>query len=367
MDRGATRPELAATSIYRHGWPTRPVEVRYAQRDITFSFVALHYSDAARNRYEYRLDDYDQAWHGPDVQRQARYTNLDPGNYTFRVRAVSSHGVPSAGEATFAFLVLPPFYATAWFRILAAFGLCSAAFATYRLRVRGLHRRQEELEELVARRTEELQRALATVEGQAEKLKELDSAKSKFFANLSHEFRTPLMLSLGPLRDVQAGLHGSVSEKALAAIELAIRNTSRQLELVEQLLWLARFDAGRFKLQPRELRLEAWLRRAAAPYLALAEHEHLRFTLEAPDHPVLGQFDEDRLDQILGNLLGNAFKFTPAGGTVLLRLVTGPGDWAAIQVEDTGPGIPDADLPHLFERFFRGEPSAGQRPGTGLG
>lgn len=366
-DRRAKRPETAASSIYRHGWPTRPVEVQYPQRDITFGFVALHYSDAAGNRCEYRLDDYDQAWHGPSLQRQARYTNLDPGQYTFRVRAISSHGFPSAGEATFSFVVLPPFYATGWFRVLLGLGAGSALWGTYRFRVRSLRRRQEELEDLVARRTEELQRALATVEGQAEKLQELDAAKSKFFANISHEFRTPLMLSLGPLRDVQAGLHGSVPDQALAAVELAIRNTSRQLELVEQLLWLARFDAGRLQLQPRELRLDAWLRRAAAPYLALAEHQHMRFTLETPDHPVVGQFDEGRLEQILSNLLGNALKFTPAGGTVLLRLATAPGDWAVIQVEDTGPGIPTDDLPRLFERFYQSEHPAGERRGTGLG
>ncbi|MBN8247360.1 MAG: hypothetical protein J0L84_07940, partial [Verrucomicrobia bacterium] len=366
VDRGARRPDASSVSIH-DGSPARPARIRNRQRDLAFEFVALHYSEPRLNRYEYRLDGYDPAWHGPLAERRARYTNLDPGDYTFRVRAISSQGVPSAGEATFAFTVLPPFHATAWFRVPLALGLVGALAGAYRFRVRTLRRRQQELSDEVALRTEELRRAMQTVEGQALKLQELDQAKSRFFANLSHEFRTPLMLTLGPLRDVHAGRHGPLPPPALAPIEMAIRQAGRQLELVDQLLLLARLDAGQLEFRPRLLRLDEFLRRLAATYTVLAGRQPVRFDLELPDRPVYGHFDEGQLDHLFGNLLGNAFKFTPPGGSVALRLVVLPEDWAEVEVADTGPGIPEPDLPHLFERFYRSEQSRDRFPGTGLG
>jgi signal transduction histidine kinase/ligand-binding sensor domain-containing protein/DNA-binding response OmpR family regulator len=367
LDRGARVPGTEARLLYGHGLEQQSVEVEHDERDITFDFVALHFSDAARNRYFYRLDGYDADWRGPGAQRTAQYTNLDPGHYTFRVKALSSHGVPSDGEATFSFVVLPPFYATAWFRALAALSIVLALAGGYRLRVRGMRRRQQDLQREVAQRTEELRRALETVEGQARQLKELDAAKSRFFANISHEFRTPLTLTLGPLRDVRAGMHGTIPDGARAEIDLAIENARRQLELVDQLLALARLDAGQPEFGPRESRLDECVRLAAAPYESLAKRQRTRLSLDLPAVSVRGAFDEEKIGRVIGNLLGNALKFTPPGGDVALRLRAAPDGWATIEVADTGPGIPAHDLPHVFERFYRGEQAGRQVPGTGIG
>jgi signal transduction histidine kinase/ligand-binding sensor domain-containing protein/DNA-binding response OmpR family regulator len=367
LDRGARVPEKEARLVYRQGMPRQPVDIAHSQRDITFDFVALHFSDAERNRYLYRLDGYDADWRGPGAQRTAQYTNLDPGAYTFRVKALSSHGVPSDGEATFSFVVLPPFYATAWFRALVAVSIVLALAGSYSLRVRGLRRRQQDLQREVAQRTEELRRALETVEGQARQLKELDAAKSRFFANISHEFRTPLTLTLGPLRDVQAGMHGTIPEGARAEIDLALENANRQLELVDQLLALARLDAGRPGFRPRDGRLDECVRLAAAPYESLARRQRTRLALDLPAEAVPGVFDGEKIERVIGNLLGNALKFTPPGGEVTVRLRAAHDGWATIDVEDTGPGIPAHDLPHVFDRFYRGDQAAGHTPGTGIG
>jgi signal transduction histidine kinase/ligand-binding sensor domain-containing protein len=366
-ERGARKPDAAATVIYRRGTAHQEVEVPFRLRDIAFDFVALHFSAPQRNRCQFKLEPYDQDWHSPTAQRQARYTNLDPGRYTFRVKAISSHGVGSAGEVTFSFVVLPPFYATGWFRGLTAFGILASLAGVHRWRTHTLRRRQALLESQVAERTEELRTAFETLEKQALKLKELDAAKSKFFANISHEFRTPIMLTLTPLRDLQSGMHGPIREDARGEVEMAIRNANRLLELVDQLLMLARLDAGQLEFRPREMRLDDFLRRAAARYESLAKREKISFRCDFPDAAVRGTFDENELDQIISNLLGNAFKFTPSGGSVTLRLGVAPDGWATIQVEDTGPGIPAQDLPRIFERFYRGEQENGSLPGTGLG
>jgi signal transduction histidine kinase/ligand-binding sensor domain-containing protein/DNA-binding response OmpR family regulator len=366
-DRDARRPPVGGVEIYRHGMPVRAVEIAYGQRDVTFDYVALHFSNAVRNEYFYRLDSYDAGWQGPVTARSARYTNLAPGAYTFRVKAVSSHGVAGLEEAVFAFVVRPPFYGTWWFRTLAGLGVLLALFAGYRVRIRRLYRQREDLKQEVARRTSELQHAAETLERQAQQLRELDSAKSRFFANISHEFRTPLTLTLGPLRDVRSGLHGQVSRDALDEIELAIRNTERQLELVDQLMELARLDAGQMDFRPERVRLDAWLRLAAAPFESLAKRQRVRLVVETPAEPVYAPVDQEKLDRVLGNLLGNAFKFTPAGGTVSVRL-SGPAEgWASIVVEDTGPGIQAEDLTHVFERFYRSRHEGGSVPGTGIG
>ncbi|MBP1612143.1 MAG: hypothetical protein H6Q01_806 [Acidobacteria bacterium] len=365
LDREATPPATAL--VYRQGMPQRSTAIEYGRRDLTFEYVALHYSDPANNRYLYRLDRYDADWQGPVTERSVRYTNLAPGAYTFRVRALSAHGVPGAAEATFGFVIRPPFYATLWFRALAGLAVLLAIAGAYALRVRQLRHRQRELAGQVARRTEELREALATLEQQTCKLRELDAAKSKFFANISHEFRTPLTLTLGPLRDVRDGLHGPIPPEARRELELAIRSANQQLELVDQLLALARLDAGQVEFRPRPLRLDECVRLAAAPFEALAGRRGTRFHLDLRAGAVHGDFDEEKLERIVGNLLGNALKFTPPGGHVTLRLSGAPDGWALLEVEDTGPGIPVQDLPRVFERFYRGEQAGGEVPGTGIG
>ncbi|MDX1420890.1 MAG: ATP-binding protein, partial [Rubricoccaceae bacterium] len=211
-----------------------------------------------------------------------------------------------------------------------------------------------------------------TVAAQAEALRALDEAKSRVFANISHEFRTPLTLILGPLEDVREGVRGAIPEAAAQSVASAIRNGRRLLRLVNQLLDVSRLEAGRLTLEARPLDTAAFVRHLAQVFAPFAERKHITFRVEVPEHPVTAFLDPEQFEKVLANLLGNAFKFTPEGGTVSVRLGTeaeadGPVAFV-LTVQDDGPGIAPEHLPHLFDRFYQADASSTrQQPGTGIG
>ncbi|HEX5123363.1 MAG TPA: ATP-binding protein, partial [Rhodanobacteraceae bacterium] len=198
----------------------------------------------------------------------------------------------------------------------------------------------------------------------AEALAELDRAKTAFFSNVSHEFRTPLTLMLGPL-------HEAIEADATPApmrerLELAHRNALRLQRLVNSLLDFSRIEAGRVQASYEPTDLAALTRDIASTFRSAMEKAGLAFAVECG--PLAGPIaiDRDMWEKIVLNLLSNAFKFTLAGG-VTLRLRDEP-DFAVLEVEDTGVGIPEADLPRLFERFYRVESTHGRtHEGTGIG
>ena len=222
----------------------------------------------------------------------------------------------------------------------------------------------EHLEERVAARTAELEAEKAKTEAQAERLAELDEAKSRFFANVSHELRTPLTLLLGPLRDARAGPEQRISSRHLPAMH---RSAERLLSLVDELLDLARLDAGRLRLRVAETDLVALARRTTSAFASRAEHEGLALNFEAQPERLDAWVDAERVEQILSNLLTNAFKFTPEGGRIEVTIQKGDGT-AVLSVRDTGSGISADMLPHVFERFRQAyDASTRHHVGAGIG
>ena len=216
-----------------------------------------------------------------------------------------------------------------------------------------LREHTENLEGLVADRTAELAR--------------LNEDKSRLFANVSHEFRTPLTLTIGPLEDLRDGLYGPLPADARQPVTLAIRNARRLLDLVGQILDVAKLDAHAIDLSTRRVDLTVVVGRAVEAFHPLAERLGVRLALDAPAAPVAVDLDVGQFDKVVTNLLSNAFKFTPPGGEVRVELAA-DGDQAVVSVSDTGPGIPPDALPHVFDRFYQADESAGARaPGTGIG
>ena len=370
------------------------VALAHDQNQITFGFVGLHFKAPALNRYRYRLSGYDEGWIEAGTRREATYTNLPPGTYRFEVRAANADGVWSTTAAAVQLRIAPP-----WWRTWGAYGvygllLAGGVVGAFYLQRRRLERRQRELEATVADRTGALRREKQKTEQQAERLRAMDRLKSRFFTNVSHEFRTPLTLTIGPLEDLQEALAeadeganenapgtppsspnpSSLEDSSLRAmirenVDRALRNSRRLLRLIGQLLDTAKLEAGELTLDAERADLAAFVRALARTFVPLAERRRIRFTVEAPQAAVPVAFDDTKLEKVLTNLLSNAFKFTPVGGTIHVAVSVAVADGEAqVAVEDSGPGIPDAEQPHLFERFYQTEtPRSEVQSGSGIG
>lgn len=324
------------------------VRLSPAQRSFAVELTAPSFQEPGRQRFRYRLVPYDHDWIEAGTAREAIYTKVPPGRYTFEVAAGSS--VDSVRVQ-----VVPRFFETRVFLAACILAALSAAAAGFRLWGVGQRARQRALERLIEERT-------ATIAEQAEKLRELDRLKSQFFANVSHELRTPLTLTLGPLRDSLDGRFGPLREEVAGQVRLALRNAERLLGLVDQLLDVARLEAGRLRLRPQRGDLAELVRQRVEAFLPLAERRRVELSLEAPVEPVPADFDEAQLEKVFDNLLVNALKFTPEGGGVRVLLAARP-DEVEVTVEDDGPGISADRLDRVFERFYQAQ--AG--PGAGIG
>ena len=334
------------------------LELSPDERSFTVTFTAPSFRAPERLRFRHRLKPYDDQWISAGERREARYTKVPPGSYVFEV-AVNEDGVWSPDPARVPIEVEARFFETRWF-----FGLCGLLVVAMlvggvRLREANTRARQRHLEREVEQRT-------ATIAEQAEELRQLDRLKSELFANISHELRTPLTLMLGPLRDALDGAFGPLDARLVPQIEMATRNAENQLGLVEQLLDIARLDAGRLRLRCAPGDLVELARRRIDAFRNLAEQKDIELSVEEPELETWAVIDPVEMPKVVDNLLSNAIKFTPEGGRVWVRVRSKAPGWIELSVCDNGPGIAPADRERIFDRFHRADPT-GRTPGTGLG
>ncbi len=337
---------------------------------VRIAYATPSYEAFASNAYQVWLDGRDAGWSEWGTLPWKEYTDLSPGAYRLRVRSRNAYGVVGP-EAEVAFRVMPPWYRTGW--MYAGYGLgilglvFGLAFVLNQRRTRQLRQRNRELEDAVAERTTELQAHQDLLAQQNAQLRQLDEAKSQFFANISHEFRTPLTLTFGPIEDLLKGRY-EVAPEARPHLERARRNGHRLLRLINQLLDLSRLDAGALRLNAQQHNLVAFLEQRVGAFadMAAVRGLTLRYVPDVPE--IVYVFDAEKLETVLLNLLSNAFKFTPRGGSVVVSARQDAHGEALITVRDTGIGIPSAHLPHLFDRFYQVDGSTTRkRDGSGIG
>ena len=198
-----------------------------------------------------------------------------------------------------------------------------------------------------------------------QKLKEVDQMKSRFFANISHEFRTPLTLIKGPVE----GLLKQAKGELKSDLELVRQNTGKLLKLVNQLLDLSRLEAGKIELKTSPQPIEVFVKRIAMLFSSQMDRKNIAFSFTCEDPDTLVFFDAEKMEHVIENLLSNAIKWTPEKGSINILIKEEVDDrqsYIKIMVADSGPGIPKQSLPYIFDRFYQ-VPQKNQTEGTGIG
>ncbi|MFA0964704.1 two-component regulator propeller domain-containing protein [Roseivirga sp. BDSF3-8] len=322
------------------------LDLSYKNNDFNISFSYLNFTQASKNRYQYRLEGYDEEWQNVGTRNTAFYTNVPAGVYTFQVRAANADQVWAPMTASLPIRIRPPWYGT-W-----------GAYAFYGILILGflMWRRHTIIQRV------KLKNKLALEHLELEKMKELDEIKSRFFANISHEFRTPLTLILSPLKSM-------IFDDRIKDYHPRLKSMSRQAErllsFINQILDLSKVESGSARLEARHVELGALLKPLAYTFTNLAEKQYIRYKVITPEKPVMIYADTDKLEKIITNLLSNAFKFTPDFGEISLSLVVRREE-VCISVSDSGEGISRENLNHVFRRYYQGK-NEGKRQGLGTG
>ena len=285
---------------------TSRIELRHNQNDISFKFAALDYTLPSRNQYAYKLEGYQKDWVETDAKsRIATYTNLHPGTYTFRVKGSNNDGVWNEQGASLTIIIHKPWYGTnlAWGMYMLAFiGDC---WGYIRWRLWRLKKEKLELEQQVVLRTHQIeeqkeeiltQRDLLEVQNQ--QITEHEQLKSRFFTNVSHEFRTPLSLIQSPVEELLDDPRRN--EKERRKLNMVQRNVRRLLNLVNQLLDISKLDGSKMKLELTEADVMNHLRAISGAFTSLAETKSIHYVCHFPKDEMKSWFDPDKLEKIAG-------------------------------------------------------------------
>ncbi|HNC30672.1 MAG TPA: two-component regulator propeller domain-containing protein, partial [Cyclobacteriaceae bacterium] len=324
------------------------VKLKHFENSIAFEFASLDYAAPEKIRYAYMLEGFNKEWsYTTSDRRYANYTNLNYGKYTFKVKATSTDGVWSDGYSEVKITILPPWWKTNWallLYIVVAFLVLYGFRKLVLLRANLIH--DIKLERL-----------------QRENMEKLNKAKLQFFTNISHEFRTPLTLILGP---AQSLLDSSSLGKVFRNNALNIStNAQRLLRLVNQLLDFRKAESGNLKLQVSEGNIVRFVKEIKLSFDLLAEQMNIRFTMESSSPIIKLWFDRDQFEKIMFNLLSNAFKHTPAEHSISIQ-VQEAAEEVVITVEDTGKGIKSEHFDKIFQTFFSYDDDK-HHTGTGIG
>jgi signal transduction histidine kinase/ligand-binding sensor domain-containing protein/DNA-binding response OmpR family regulator len=347
------------------------LELAPGKKRLEFHYNAVSFINPGKIKFKLKLEGYDSDWVDVGTSRNITYTGLSPGNYTFRVIACNADGIWDGKGVSFSFYLRPYWYRTWWAFSLYILIIFLGMFFFIKWRSAKLTREKERLEESVKERTLEIKEKNLQLQAQTEKLKEMDKAKSRFFANISHEFRTPLTLIMGPLEQI---ISDPVDRKMKAAASMMLRNSRRLLTLVNQLLELAQMDSDKMKLEASRQNIVPFLKGIVMCFESLALRDKIDLTLQCKEEKIPLYFDPEKLENIITNLLANAFNYTPKGGKITISVqrldeIRGfPCGCVEISVCDTGIGIPPDQLSHIFERFYRGKGNHEyKRKGIGIG
>jgi len=340
------------------------ITLNYDQNDLTISFAALDYNHPERIQYSFYLENFEDKWRPPGLERTAYYTNIDPGEYIFKVKGTNSDGIWNEEDVNLRIIITPPIWKTWW------------AYAGYILVFLGiiLGLRRYELNRQKLKNNWELKQK------EAEQYQEMDRLKSRFFSNISHEFRTPLTLIKGPVQQMLSGDYKGNTKKQYNII---LRNTNRLMQLINQILDLSKFESGQMNLRTTLLNIIPLLSGLTQSFESLAVQKNITLNFQTYESDIPIYIDQNKIEKIIINLLSNAFKFTPDGGEIILdcrlrnadcnigqesKIQNPKSKLLELMISNTGSGIPPDRLDKIFDRFYQVDDSTGRKhEGTGIG
>jgi signal transduction histidine kinase/ligand-binding sensor domain-containing protein/DNA-binding response OmpR family regulator len=336
---------------------TKHIKLSYRQSTFSLGFAALNYTASENNQYAYKLENWDNNWNYSGNDRKATYTNLSPGKYIFSVKASNNDNVWNEQGPSVIIEIFPPFWATWWFRTLIVLLVLAGAIAFYRFK-----------RNLELRRLEESKR------------EEMHQEQLQFFTNISHEFRTPLSLILGPLEKLQREDGESTFSHYY---KVMYRNANRLMNLINELMDFRKSESGALKLNVMPGNMELFVDEISEEFSELAIQKKIQFTTQVLPgiHDIW--FDRQVLEKIVINLLSNSFKYTGEGGTISVNISGSLQDFEPsfdnelilkndyrgkkylyLRVADNGIGISKESIGHLFERYYK---IAEAHLGSGIG
>ncbi|HPF51318.1 MAG TPA: two-component regulator propeller domain-containing protein [Draconibacterium sp.] len=341
---------------------TDHIVLNYRQDVFTLEFAALNYVNSQNNLYSYKLEGFNREWIGPSKDRIAPFTNLNPGDYTLKVKRVFWGNQQESKELKMLITILPPFWKTNWFITLILLFIILTVYAIIRFFIN----REKIKNQLVIERVN------------ARKLHELDMMKLKFFTNISHEIRTPLTLILGPLEKMLRDdkRNGEDQEN----LKLMHRNAQNLNKLISQLLDFRKMQTGNLKLNLTEDDIVSFLRNIVNTFNDYAIERDIKLTFNTLKKRLFVSFDPDKIEKIINNLLSNAFKYTEEKGSITVNLsliFDSESDdfverevekqFIEISIKDTGRGISNSNIEKIFMRFFQSDDGDKQSGGAGIG
>ncbi|CAM3497249.1 two-component regulator propeller domain-containing protein [Zobellia roscoffensis] len=319
------------------------VRLNYKQNNFSFEFAALHYAAPSKNQFAYMLKGFDNDWiQTNSSKRFATYTNLGPGEYTFKVKASNNDGLWDESPSEINITITPPIWQTSAAYLFYGFLVLGVLWLFWRYTfIRTSKKHQLELDHLEKEKSEEMQRV-----------------KLEFFTNISHEFRTPLTLIKGPLEYLRKDGFKVSQTKVQEQYNIMYKNTNYLLKLVNQLLDFRKIDQGKMHLVVRNSDIVEFIQEVGQPFQFLAHKQNVDFTITSSEDTIISWFDHDALEKIMNNLLSNAFKYTPDGGHIAVSIsIEKAGNHedtsrnVVIKVRDSGSGIAKNRVNTIFERF----------------
>ncbi|GAA4327122.1 two-component regulator propeller domain-containing protein [Mucilaginibacter gynuensis] len=345
---------------------TSSITLHHNENVFTIEFAALNLFNPHKAKYQYIMQGFDKGWINADnTVRKATYTNLDAGSYVFKVRT-STNGNWSNDYISLNINIKPPFWKSPLAYVVYAVLFFGALLL---IRQRGIQKIRNEF--AAEREKKETQLIIEQERQEIERMHEIDRLKTKFLTNVSHEFRTPLSLILAPVDKMLTQAGGADQKLQLNMIR---KNARRLLNLVNQLLDFRKMEVAELKLNNKPGDIIRFIKEISLLFTDIAEEKGIGFIFDTEADSLKTNFDHDKIERILFNLLSNAFKFTPSGGhvSVLLNSVMAGNEqqsqFLEIKVIDTGIGIPKDKHKRIFERFFQNDiPGSMLNQGSGIG